>query len=171
MTDRYDERTREVPSRASILVGILAAWSALIVTGYIGIGMESGREYAGFFLGIVVSLLMIGSTISRIMDRAYSPPDRMAAEDDGEEVRDELVDEPVADQFGPYEPFEPFEPAWNQATSVYNRPPRLPLRVYSSAECSSAGTARHAAWLAPPTEVIQRGEGVTEVIELPQRTD
>ena len=155
MTDRHDERTREVPSRLSILVGIVASWSALIVTAYIGLGMATGREYAGFFLGIVISLLMVGGTIDRIIGRAYSPPVRLAAEDDGEEERDELVDQPVADQFGPY---DQFVPSWNQPTSLFNPSPRLPPMTYSSDECSR-DIARHAAWLAPPTEVIERDNG------------
>ena len=156
MTDRYDERTREVPpSRMSILVGIVACWSALIATGYIGIGMQTGREYTGFFLGIVVSLLMIGGTISRIIDRSYAPPVRLAAEDDGEQEYeyDELA-VAVADQFGPYE---------DQPTAVIS-PSRQPMLHYQDV---SVPVSRHAAWLAPPTEVIHRAEGVTEVIHRP----
>lgn len=168
MTDRQADDTPQVPSRLSIVIGVLAWWAALITLIWVGMGMETGREFAGFGLGVALALLLMGQVIGRVVDRAYGPvPVRLAAEDDAEEL-DELAEDQVADQFGPYEEFVPASP-WNATTPVYNRPPDKPLPyLYPDARCSSpVPGGRHAAWLAPPTERIELPDaGVTERIDL-----
>lgn len=68
MTDR-DTTPRRRPSQASVIRGAIATLMAIGMTIYIATGLlESYREFAGFGLGIVASLMLLAET----MDRAVS---------------------------------------------------------------------------------------------------
>jgi hypothetical protein len=69
MTDR--ETTPEPPSRGSILgCAVLTFW-AVALTFYVGSGLlGTDRELAGFGLGVVASLSLLGQTAGRAIRRA-----------------------------------------------------------------------------------------------------
>lgn len=66
---RMTVHSQPVPSRAAVTRSLAQAVAAGYVVAWIGNAMETGREYAGFVLGLIVLSMCVSQAIDRAVDR------------------------------------------------------------------------------------------------------
>jgi hypothetical protein len=122
-----DEMNGKV-SVSSIVAIMVASAASMITTAYIGIGLWSFREVAGFVLGIALSLLLIGQTLHRIYRRGSVNVDRALADAELDEIR--ARSHPAASLPAPdFERFRPAVPMVRAPSGAYPAPD-VTARIY-----------------------------------------
>jgi hypothetical protein len=120
-------------SVSSIVFMMVASSAAMITTAYIGIGLWSMREVAGFVLGIALSLLLIGQTLGRIYRRGSAGVDRALADAELDEIR--ARSHPAASLPAPgFERFRPAVPMVRGPSGAYPAPD-VTARIYRGPNC------------------------------------